>query len=136
MLKKFVIQDLASLNEGREAAKINNMIRMAVQDCMNRPSVKSGRLIGIKLSVAPVKEDSGVCHEVNVEVRSTMKLPAQVSRPFVMKPQPGTGDLLFNDVSPKDTKQMTIDEAVVDEGVVDEATGEVLNESESEDPSE
>lgn len=108
--KQFTIQEVAELDDGRIALMINKNLRIATEDCSNRPGVKKARKVAVVFEITPVIDESGMCTEVDIEFVSASSLPKSRSKTVNMAVQP-KGELLFNPASEDDVHQHTLDEA-------------------------
>lgn len=108
-IKKFGIEDLGSLDDGRVVAQVNKLLNGATNDCMNRPGVDGARKIAITILLNPITDEGGVCEEVALEVQSKMTVPSMISKTFSMGANAAQG-LLHNPASPENIHQRTLDE--------------------------
>lgn len=114
MLKRFTIEELARLADGKEAHRINNAIEAAARDCNMRPGLDSARSVTIKLEMKPVQGEEGYCETVDVDVVTSLSLPKSRSATFSMATNldgDGRGELHWNDASRDNPRQGTLDEA-------------------------
>jgi hypothetical protein len=109
MLKKFGINDLPTLDDGRVAATVDKLIRTVVEDCSNRPGVGAARDVTLKIKIKPQTDERGMCTDVHVDVVSSCTVPNGQSKTFAMAVRPN-GTVLFNDLSPDQPRQHTTDE--------------------------
>lgn len=77
---------------------------------MERPGVGAKRSITLKIDFTPEAGAEGVVESVDMEYVIKTSVPDRISRPITMMPTP-TGDLIYNDVSPDQPRQSTLDEA-------------------------
>ena len=77
-------------------------------DCKDRPGVKRARQLQLVVDMQPVADD-GELDSVNVTFRIKESIPKRESKAYNMQAVPG--GLLFNDASPEDVRQMSLDMA-------------------------
>jgi len=109
MLKKFGIRDLDTLDEGRVAAQVDLALLSAAKDCANRPGLAKERKVTVTFKLTPQTNEDGMCDSINLDVQTKTNVPASNSKLFNMHAHPAQG-LAFNDMSPDDAHQRTIDE--------------------------
>ncbi len=108
-LQEFKVASLATIDDGRVAAALTDELRRAVKDCLDRPAEKKPRRVALVFEIKPgFVDDTGDCEEVKVSHALRNSLPARRSREFSMMPSKN-GSLRFNDMSPGDVRQMTLD---------------------------
>lgn len=109
MKRKIEAKDIATLDDGKVGLAIDKELRAVVDDCMDRPGLVKPRAVTIKLAVVPQIGEDGVCEAVVVDAVVHHSKPPRQSRPMQMAVR-GNGDLIFNDASPDDVRQSTLDE--------------------------
>lgn len=110
MLKKFSIAEISTLDDGRPAAMVDKLLRIATEDCVNRPGVTKARRVTLSMEITPQANEDGVCDDVHIEFTSTGSVPKSRSKTFSMKPNP-KGQLVFNDHSQDNVHQGTLDQS-------------------------
>ncbi len=107
-LEKFSLQTLAEMDGGRIRLAFEAALKRLEADCKDRPGVKTARKLALLVSMEPVADD-GELDSVNVTFRITDTIPKRQSKAYNMQAVPG--GLLFNDASPDDVHQMSLDMA-------------------------
>ena len=95
---QLALNTLKYLEGGRVTKTFDELLRRAVKDCMDRPSLDKRREITIRVVVEPILDDEGPtieCKEVKVTVHLGSKLPGSQSKPSHMLPNVN-GQLAFN----------------------------------------
>lgn len=108
-IEKFSLESLAHLDNGRLRAGLDQALRRAQTDCTDRPGLKKPRRITLTIDMTPVPNEAGDLESCDVAFQVTEKTPNRQSKVYNMKATPG--GLLFNELSPNDIKQSTLDQA-------------------------
>jgi hypothetical protein len=95
MIQQFTFKDLAEFDGGVIAAAVNAAIKRAVADCDDRPALKAGREVTLKLKFTPLIDADGVAEEARFEFAMGEKLPGRSSKAYSMGLRKG-GVLTFN----------------------------------------
>lgn len=109
MFKQFSVAELGEFNDGKVAIAGDRLIRAAVKDCMDRPGETSARTVDMSITFTPVIGQEGMAESVSIGVKLGGKIPKYHTAPVNASPSTN-GQLHFNDMSPDDASQMTIDE--------------------------
>jgi hypothetical protein len=109
MKTKLTLGSIKDLDNGRLNEAFRQELAHVVRDCNDRSNDQTARKVSLVFSVTP-KDDAGEAVDVELEIKSTV--PPRRSRPFEMAVdmRGGAGDLIFNDASPDNVKQRTLDE--------------------------
>lgn len=107
-LEKFNLATIADMDGGRIRAAFEQALARLEADLKDRPAVKTARKLELILDLTPVS-DGGELDSVNVKFRVKDNVPKRESKAYNM--QAVAGGLLFNDASPEDVKQKTLDMA-------------------------
>lgn len=108
-LEKFTLATLAAMDGGRIKEAFEQAVNRCRFDCEDRPAVEGGRKVTLCVTLEPIPDDSGELGSVDVSFDLTEKLPKRASKTYNM--QAVTGGLLFNELSPDEVKQKTLDMA-------------------------
>lgn len=108
-LEKLTLASLATMDGGRHAAAFEQALTRARFDCEDRAAVKGARRIALVVSLIPRADDNGNLERVHVEFALDEKHPKRQSRSYSM--QAVHGGLVFNELSPDDVRQGTLDMA-------------------------
>jgi hypothetical protein len=107
VMEQFSLESLNSIDEGRIREAVNAALKRCDVDCRDRPALKDARKVTIEISLEPQVGDTGDLHSVDVSFSVSDKQPKRKSRTYNMASVPG--GLLFNERSPEDIKQGTLD---------------------------
>ncbi len=109
-LEKFTAASIATIDGGRIAAALEQAVERARADCFDRPGVDKSRKVTLEITLTPVPDESRRdldSVDVGFQIKDT--IPGRESKTFNMRATP-TG-LLFNELSPDEAAQITIDDA-------------------------
>jgi hypothetical protein len=95
MIKQFLFKDLAEFDGGVIAAAVDAAMKRAVADCDDRPALKAGREVTLKLKFSPRMDAYGMAEEALFEFSMGEKLPGRSSKAYSMGLRKG-GVLTFN----------------------------------------
>jgi hypothetical protein len=112
-LEKFDLRTLANMDDGRIREAFNQALARCESDCRDRPGVKKSRSVSITTTITPVLDEEGNLETCEVAFDISDKIPKRQSKTYAMRAD-GAGALFFNDVSPDNPYQRTIDEFDVD----------------------
>ncbi len=106
-LQKFTLGTLADMDGGRIKADFAEALDRCRKDCEERPAIEGARKIILTVSLNPVATDSGALDSVDVDFDLKDNLPKRASRTYNMTSL--RGGLLFNELSPDEARQGTLD---------------------------
>lgn len=106
-LEKFTLATLAAMDGGRILEAFEQALNRCRFDCEDRPAVAAGRKIALVVTMKPVADDTGSLGSVDVSFELNDKLPKRGSKSYNMQAVPG--GLLFNELSPAEVRQKTLD---------------------------
>jgi len=114
-LRTFEAKTLDLIEGGRISKALSNEIQKAVMDVRDRPFEKKPRKVTLTVLIAPLEVETGTADVENADVSFDLsnRYPSRKLK-TVMSVRPN-GTLLFNDLSPRDPKQKTIDEGQEDD---------------------
>ena len=107
-LEKFDITSLATIDGGEIREAFEDALKRCRLDCQSRPGVQKPRKVSITANLVPICDDNGKLGSCDVQFEVTDSLPKRVSPNYNMKAT-RTG-LLFNEESPQDVNQGTLDD--------------------------
>lgn len=107
-VKKFGIDQLALIDGGRIKEAWEREMKRMREDCQDRPALNKPRQVHIVTSLVPVCGEDGTLESVKVAFDIDHKMPKRQSQVYDMKAVPG--GLVFNELSPEDVRQGTLDE--------------------------
>ncbi|MCP3916164.1 MAG: hypothetical protein GY711_11460 [bacterium] len=109
-IEPFNLSSLVGLDQGRIKETFEQAIRRCEADCKDRPALKDARTVTLKVTIAPVPEpDGGELQSCDVRFQVTDSVPKRRSKVYNMRST--RSGLHFNELSPDDINQTTIDEA-------------------------
>lgn len=110
MLTKLTLKSLETLDDGRIREAVNQALRRCEDDCRDRPGVKQNRSVTISINLEPQQcGETGTLDSVDIAIDIKEKIPARKSKRYNALAK-GHG-LFFNEASPEDVDQLTLDEA-------------------------
>lgn len=107
MLETFTLASLAAMDGGRIATAFEQALNRLRYDCEDRPAVEGKRSLTLTVNLEPVPDDSGALGSVDVTFALNEKLPKRASKSYNM--QAVAGGLIFNELSPEEVRQKTLD---------------------------
>lgn len=116
-LEAFTLATIADMDGGRIRLAFEHALARCQDDCKDRPDLKTSRKIALVLHLEPVCE-KGHLESVDVTFKITDTIPKRESKSYNMKAV--AGGLLFNEASPEDVRQMSLDMAPQPQLVEDE----------------
>jgi len=108
-IQKFDLPSLRDLDNGRVSEAFLHAMRRCEYDCKDRPATPDARKVTLTCELVPVCTPAGELESVDVTFQIKDSVPVRRSARYNMKAVEG-GGLLFNDLSPDDIRQATIDE--------------------------
>ncbi len=106
-LQNFNLESLSTIDGGRIKEAFEQLVKRCEGDCKDRPALTTARTIGLVVKFEPVPNDFGDLDSVNVTFDIKESLPKRSSKPYNMRAVPG--GLLFNEMSPEDVDQGTLE---------------------------
>jgi hypothetical protein len=116
-VEKFNLASLVGIDAGRIKEAFEQAVRRCEDDCRDRPAVDRDRTVTLRASFRPVVGDNGELESCNVDFEINDNIPKRRSKVYNMKA--GRHGLLFNELSPEEIRQGTLDEAPGMKAVVD-----------------
>lgn len=107
-LLEFSLDTLAKIDGGRIAQAFALALRRCEADCRDRPGLQEPRKIGIQVTLTPVAGDDGDLESCRVQFQVVDSQPRRKSKAYDMRAEGGR--LLWNELSPDDVRQMTLDQ--------------------------
>jgi hypothetical protein len=107
--RRLTLDAIANLDGGRVRAAFDQALKRLREDCQDRPALATARKLRMDVILIPTVDEEG--NLADVDVRFTMRdtIPARESKAYRMAAL-HDGSLVFNELSPTDPGQMTIDE--------------------------
>ncbi len=109
-LTKITLESIANLDHGRIGEAFQQKLDQAVQDCEDRPGIKSGRVVSIKVMVKPKADEAGNLDSITLGHAIAYSEPKRESRLYSAKRV--QGGLVLNELAPHDVDQLTLDDAM------------------------
>lgn len=129
-LEKFDLRQLAAIDEGKIAEDFEDALREVERDCRSRPMLDKDRTVAIVLKMRPVADADGKLLEVKTTFDVKSGKPVTSSKVYHMAA--GRGGLFYNELSPDDAKQLTLDEVPRTVGDASKGRGKKAKGGESE----
>jgi hypothetical protein len=104
------LEDLRHIESGIVPRLVEHSLRQVANDIEERPGLKAKRAVLIKLEFVPEVDNQGTLRRLGLTPTVETKIPPQKVSEYDATLSP-TGDIVINDLSREDVKQMTIDEA-------------------------
>ena len=117
MKQKFSIGNLNALDDGKVQVALDRELTKIANDMSQRPGDKTARKLQLEVMFTPSANELGNCDAAMMEFTIKTVLPPRRSATYSVGVA-GNGTLVFNDASPDNVNQ----------GTLDESTGEVLSE--------
>lgn len=112
------LKDVGAIENGMVAVLWRKSLESAFNDIAARPGVESVRQVVLVMRMVPETDSRGELIAIRTEFEVDPKLPKSRTRVYSMVPMGDRGELRalqYNEASPDDPKQMTLDE-VDDDG--------------------
>lgn len=109
MYEKFDLSKINSIDDGRIKAALEQQLARCEADCKDRPMLKKARKVTLQVEMRPLPDGGAELDSVDVAFQIKAVIPPQDSKNYNMKAT--RGGLVYNDLSPDDINQMTIDQA-------------------------
>lgn len=113
MKTELTLKTLPELDYGKVDVALQRLLRMAVQDCLDRAGDAAVRKVTVSFCLTPLADQSGDCDRVELECHLSNKLPAFRTRPFECAARKN-GSLVFDNDSADDIRQMTLGDAATE----------------------
>lgn len=107
-LEKFDLATLATIDQGRLKEAFDQAFARLVEDCKDRPELKKARKLTLTVEVEP-RTEQGSLDSVDVSFAFKEVIPNRESRTYNMTA--GRGGVLWNELSPDEVRQKTLDMA-------------------------
>ena len=98
-LTELSLKTVKDLDWGKVVLAFDRHLRLAADDCLDRPGDDKGRRITLTCEIKPLVDQTGDAGEIAVEFRVKSSVPEHRSKVFNCKPRRG-GHLLFNPECP------------------------------------
>ena len=100
--------DLKNLQQGLYERCFKEYLSRAIADALDRPTLKTPRAIAVRLLLTPVVGNTGALESISLEIEMDGRIPKVRSRPFSTA-NLGTKGLVYNDLSPSNVNQGTLE---------------------------
>lgn len=127
-LEKFNLEALAKIDGGRLAVVFEQALRRVQEDLHDRPNLKKPRKVEVHITFKPVPHDSDL-DSVDVSFQVKDNVPKRESKEYNMLAV--RGGLAFNELSPDEVRQGTLDMAPGPKAEAKQETTEKAKEAES-----
>lgn len=109
VLLDFNLNSLGELDSGRVGVAFEQALSRLISDLRDRPGDGAKRNLTLDIAMTPVVDDGGNLTSAKVQCLVKDKIPTRKSRVYDM--QATRKGLHFNELSPDDHRQLTIDDA-------------------------
>lgn len=107
-LRKLTLEAVADIDGGRIKAAVEQALARCHRDVVDRPALKQARKVTLTLKITPIPEDCGLsAGSCNVEFDINESIPRRTSKKYNM--QTTRAGLLYEELSPEDVRQATLD---------------------------
>lgn len=113
--KTLALRELVNLDLGKIDAAWAQAREEAARDILDRPHDKTKRKVVLSMNLEPEEVISNGVESVLVSFQVETKVPKRTSKSYSMAVD-HKGSMVFNDESPDNSKQMTLDEVASDAG--------------------
>lgn len=114
-IEKFSLEALSRIDEGRLREGFDQALRRCLDDCRDRPALGDARTVQLSMTMTPVIGEDGNLESADVRFQVHDAQPKRRSKVFNMKHT--ASGLLFNELSPADIRQGTLDQVAGPQGV-------------------
>ena len=104
------IEDLADFDDGRVAVAFKRLLERIAYDLDDRPALAKERTVTLKVRFTPVPNETGGLGDVKMEVECGASVPSMRTREITGRRKEGEPSFRFNDLSPDNPAQRTIDQ--------------------------
>jgi hypothetical protein len=108
-IERFDLGSVSKLDSGRIKEAWEQALKRCMDDCKDRPAVADPRKVQLLATVSPVVGDNGELESCDVHFQIADAVPKRKSKIYNMKSKGGA--LFFNELSPEDIHQRTLDDA-------------------------
>jgi hypothetical protein len=98
------------MDGGRIKEAFQQAFKRCQTDCADRPGVEEARKVTLTVVITPELGESGDLDSCNITFTIKDSLPDRKSKAYNMTATANGKDLLFNEISPDDARQLTVDE--------------------------
>lgn len=114
IVMQFALDNLKELDGGKAVEALNQHIRRAALDCLDRPADGKPRTVTLTISLSPVLDPQGNCEEVQAQIHASSTVPKHRTKVYSLGLR-RNGVLVFNPDSPDHIDQSTFLPANEDE---------------------
>lgn len=115
MKQNLDMKSIGDLDEGRVGIAVNNALNQIAHDLKCRPGVEKVRKMTITLTMKPQIDADGLL--ASVDIGKTIKTTLPDTQGHITNAKVSTdGELVWNDASPDDIAQSTLDEVASVDG--------------------
>ena len=105
------LESVAGIDAGRIAIAFEHELQACIADCKNRPALDKARTVTLKISLVPVlsQDKADEMESCYVDFQVSHAVPKKDSKSYNMQSTPS--GLVFNEMSPDDVRQLSLDMA-------------------------
>ena len=108
-IKNLSLESLKDFADGTVEASFNRHLKRAIEDCDDRAGDSKARKVTIEVLLSPQQLQDGSTCNIKAECKIKSSVPDHISRPIECRIKQG-GKAVFNDLSPDNPDQMTLDQ--------------------------
>lgn len=110
MKKNLEMNTIGELDEGRVAVAVDHALAQIANDLEKRPGVDKARKLTITLTMKPQIDSDGLLG--SVDIGKTIKTTIPDTQGHITNAKISGREIVWNDASPDDVSQSTLDEAM------------------------
>lgn len=107
-IEKFDLGSVAKIDEGRIREAFEQALKRCMDDCKDRPAVGDARKVQLLATLTPLVGEDGAMESCDVSFQISDSVPKRKSKLYNMKSKGNS--LYFNELSPDDIRQRTLDD--------------------------
>lgn len=107
-IEKLKLSTLAQIDDGRIREAFEQALRRCEADCADRPALEEARRVVLTATLTPCLGDDATMESCDVQFQIVDQIPRRRSKVYNMKAD--ESGLYFNELSPDDIRQLTLDE--------------------------
>jgi len=108
-IRELKLETLPLLDNGRVVEALHQALKRAALDCEDRPGEKKSRLVNLQIEISPHLDQDGLFDTCDMHAQVKETFPTRKTRKYNLGYRKG-GMLTFNDLSPDNFHQTTIDQ--------------------------
>jgi hypothetical protein len=106
-VQQLTLATLEKLDMGKAAAALQEHLKRAAIDCMDRPGDGKARKVTLQFDITPIVTPDLTCDEVHIQIQAASKVPTHRTKVYSCGLRKN-GMLVFNPDSPDNVNQNTL----------------------------